>query len=341
MSKKGKRRGKRKASGPVTKSCNGCSRELPQHGYSKKQWGRENGSCIPCTDERTKKHNADAKARAIAAKTERQRIESAPLAIDRSLASSRGPSKTLANTIGSKLKVAGSASASNTRSEPAITTTTGATGDGDCSGDGGNGPLPVVQPNPASTLLRALTDEEADIAHNAMYGPGHPNEILATCDAETVQRQSLHLLQPGVWINDEIVHCYLQILAKRDSELAARSPGRKRCHFFKSYFITKLLDEAGGYNFDNVERWSQKVPGKDIFALDKIFFPGECYLVWSVVHLDMLMGLHGYFDFTCLSGISPTKANHHLHRKLSLSQRVWHALGCRRHLHDRATHSVL
>ena len=54
-----------------------------------------------------------------------------------------------------------------------------------------------------------------------------------------------------------------------------------RCHFFNSFFISKLLDEAGGYSFKNVKRWSRKVPGKDIFALDKIFFPGKFSLYYG------------------------------------------------------------
>ena len=119
MSKKGKKKGKRKASGPATKSCNGCGRELPQDDYSKKQWGREGGACITCTNKKTRKHNADAKARAIAAKTESQRVESAPLAVDRSLAALRAPSKkALTTTVaGNKPKAAVSASVPNTRSE--------------------------------------------------------------------------------------------------------------------------------------------------------------------------------------------------------------------------------
>ena len=119
MSKNGKKKGKRKASGPATKSCNGCGRELPQDDYSKKQWGREDGACITCTNKKTRKHNADAKARAIAAKTESQRVESTPLAVDRSLAALRAPSKKeLTTTVAGKVpKAAGSASAPNTGSE--------------------------------------------------------------------------------------------------------------------------------------------------------------------------------------------------------------------------------
>ena len=76
-----------------------------------------------------------------------------------------------------------------------------------------------------------------------------------------------------------------RILTKRDAALAAKEHGRKRNHFFKSYMTTKLLDECGGYNFENVKRWSRKVPGKDIFALDKIFFPGKVGICFVGHHL--------------------------------------------------------
>ena len=142
----------------------------------------------------------------------------------------------------------------------------------------------AAQANRSATLLRDLTDDEAATVREAIYGLGRPDEIVATSDTDSVQRQSLHKLQPGVWLNDEVIHYFLLMLARRDEELAAKAGGgggggggekRKRCHFFKSFFITKLLDEAGGYNYKNVKRWSRKVPGKDIFALDKIFFPGK------------------------------------------------------------------
>ena len=68
------------------------------------------------------------------------------------------------------------------------------------------------------------------------------------------------------------------MLAQRDAALCAAEPQRRRCHFFKSFFVTKLLNQghhtlAGVYEYRNVKRWSKKVPGKDIFALDKIVFP--------------------------------------------------------------------
>jgi sentrin-specific protease 1 len=42
--------------------------------------------------------------------------------------------------------------------------------------------------------------------------------------------------------------------------------------------MTKVLNEGhatmdGQYEYRNVKRWSKNVPGKDLFNLDKVFFP--------------------------------------------------------------------
>jgi Ulp1 family protease len=75
----------------------------------------------------------------------------------------------------------------------------------------------------------------------------------------------LFLLQ---WLNDEVIHYFLIMLANRDEEMCRNDPNRKRSHFFKSFFITKLLNEGhanpamdGKYQYTNVKRWSKQVPG--------------------------------------------------------------------------------
>ena len=117
--------------------------------------------------------------------------------------------------------------------------------------------------------------------NNAIYGEGPAGEILIQVGKEdSVQRQSMHRLQPGQWLNDEVINYFYIMLATRDEEMCRLDPSRKRNHFFKSFFMTKLLNEGnadaskdGQYEYRNVKRWSKKVPGKDIFKLDKIFFP--------------------------------------------------------------------
>jgi Ulp1 family protease len=83
-----------------------------------------------------------------------------------------------------------------------------------------------------------------------------------------VQRYSLRTLRPYEWLNDEVIHYFLVTLQRRDVQLCQEQQGRKRTHFFKSFFMTKLLDEGnvnpaldGTYCYNNVKRWSKKVPG--------------------------------------------------------------------------------
>ena len=147
-----------------------------------------------------------------------------------------------------------------------------------------------------SSLLRPLTDEEQDVVQEAIYGIGPPAQIVAQVDTDVVVRESMHRLQPGQWLNDEVIHYFLIMLSKRDEELSRQDPLRGRSHFFKSFFITKLLNEGhanpdieGTYDYKNVKRWSKKVPGKDIFKLNKIIFPinqGTAHWICAVVFMQ-------------------------------------------------------
>jgi hypothetical protein len=130
----------------------------------------------------------------------------------------------------------------------------------------------------AASLMRPLTEEERAMVEEAIEGNGPNGEIMAQSGSDSVIRKSLRTLRPGAWLNDEVIHYFLVMLANRDEEMCKNDQQRKRSHFFKSFFITKLLNEGnvtceGQYEYRNVKRWSKNVPGKDIFALDKIIFP--------------------------------------------------------------------
>lgn len=133
----------------------------------------------------------------------------------------------------------------------------------------------------ASSLLRPMTEEENIIVRNAIHGIGPESEILASTETDSVQRGSLYRLQPGRWVNDEVISYFLKnCLSKRDEMLCTKDLNRKRSHFFNSFFVQSLFDEKnanpskqGVYNYKNVKRWSKKVPGKDIFNLRYVFCP--------------------------------------------------------------------
>jgi sentrin-specific protease 1 len=130
----------------------------------------------------------------------------------------------------------------------------------------------------AASLMRTFNEEEQRSIRNAIYGRGRSEDIMFKDGTDSVQRQSMHTLKPGTWLNDEIIHYFYLMLSKRDEELCKKNPTRQRSHFFRSFFITKILNEGsatcdGKYEYSNVKQWSEKVPGKDIFKLDKILFP--------------------------------------------------------------------
>jgi sentrin-specific protease 1 len=131
----------------------------------------------------------------------------------------------------------------------------------------------------------------------AMYGEGPGSEVLAQVGTDSVQRESMHTLQPGVWLSDEVIHSFYVMLANRDKEWCRQAGAfRKRSHFFKSFFMTGILDEGnddpaldGKYKYERVKRWNKKVPGQDIFNLDKIFFPinvGRMHWICAVAYMS-------------------------------------------------------
>jgi sentrin-specific protease 1 len=91
----------------------------------------------------------------------------------------------------------------------------------------------------------------------------------------------MRTLRPRQWLNDEVINYFLKnCLARRDEMLCARETGRRRSHFFNSFFVQTMFDEKnndpglrGRYNYKNVRHWSKKVPGEDIFKLKYILCP--------------------------------------------------------------------
>jgi Ulp1 family protease len=126
-----------------------------------------------------------------------------------------------------------------------------------------------------------ITYEEKDIVFKALYGDGQMTDILASQDTDTVKRGSMQTLRQGQWLNDEVINYFLKhCLAKRDIRICASQSGRKRSHYFSSYFIQRLFDMKNNnpslrckYNYHNVKRWLNKVPGMNIFKLKNIFVP--------------------------------------------------------------------
>ena len=119
----------------------------------------------------------------------------------------------------------------------------------------------------------------------------------------------MQTLRPGQWLSDEVINHFLKnCLVRRDEKLCAKKLGRRWSHFFNSFFMQMMFNEKnnspqlrGRYNYKNVRRWSNKVPGKDIFNLKYIFCPINLDdMHWTLAVIFMEAKRIQYYDlFGC------------------------------------------
>jgi len=166
--------------------------------------------------------------------------------------------------------------------------------------NGGHFPCPetniTVQPL-AKIPPPTHTSAEVRIALNHQ---GSSSDIVGRCGSDKVSRRNLQTLAPGQWLSDEVIHCWYSLLAKGDATTYRTHGGSgKRSHFFKSFFFTSLLKDGkeGSYCYDEVKSWSKKVPGGDIFELDKIIVPCNCdNMHWTCLCVYMQKRSIVYYD---------------------------------------------
>lgn len=168
---------------------------------------------------------------------------------------------------------------------------------------------------PQSFRMRNLSQNDKQIIRHALYGPGNESKIIAQLhgNGNTVTKRSLMTLRPGKWLNDEIINFFMLLLANRDYCFHLKNPTRKRIHVYNSHFFTKLFnvpatnDEKlsihNEIHYENVEKWSRQVPGKDIFNLDKLFIPVNVNgSHWTLIVVFMQKKRIKYFDSMSGSG---------------------------------------
>ena len=53
--------------------------------------------------------------------------------------------------------------------------------------------------------------------HDALCGEGSDEEMLFQIHTDTVTRKSMSMLQPRIWLNDEIINSYVSCLVDAQS----------------------------------------------------------------------------------------------------------------------------
>jgi Ulp1 protease family, C-terminal catalytic domain len=216
-----------------------------------------------------------------------------------------------------------------------------------------------VEQQAAGYTIVPVSETDCQNIRNVMDG-GFEDDVVAQIDSDTVQRRSFATLLPGQWLNDEVIHAYLQLLTC------------DKQHFFKSFFVTTLLNEnvlgpkQGQYEYTNVKRWSKKVKGafflflfnvfypfvshnntndntkrqktigKDVFAMDKIFFPvnqGNAHWTLAVAYVQerrlQFYDSMGGSGRNYLQELERYFKDEHLDKKKAADTREWTLVPCK------------
>ncbi|KAE9014901.1 hypothetical protein PR003_g14564 [Phytophthora rubi] len=149
---------------------------------------------------------------------------------------------------------------------------------------------------------KELPPDLLEIVEDALHD-GPMEEVLINKYNVGITRRHLQVLLPGVWLNDEVINFYYQMMSDRDEALVNAGVLSKRSHFFNSFFFTKVSEN--GYNFINVRRWTRKI---DLFAMDKIFLPVNVgNMHWCMAVIFMTEKRIQYYDSMLGSGAACLK----------------------------------
>ncbi|KAF8085164.1 hypothetical protein N665_0678s0022 [Sinapis alba] len=142
--------------------------------------------------------------------------------------------------------------------------------------------------------FRPLSKEDETAVKQAFSA--NVQNILVTHENSNIDitGETLRCLKPGQWLNDEVVNLYLVLLKERE----ARDPNKfLKCHFFNTFFFTKLVHSGTGYNYGAVRRWtSMKKLGYHLIDCDKIFIPIHMNIHWTLAVINIKDRKFQYLD---------------------------------------------
>jgi len=97
-----------------------------------------------------------------------------------------------------------------------------------------------------------LTDVQQQQVYDALCPP-YSEDILVSKFGIPITRRLAECLNPGLWLNDEVINFQMQLLQDYDKRLCANIPSRTPSHFFNLFFMSTLF-RGGVYNSKNVRR---------------------------------------------------------------------------------------
>ncbi|KAI9477063.1 hypothetical protein BDB00DRAFT_859657 [Zychaea mexicana] len=126
--------------------------------------------------------------------------------------------------------------------------------------------------------VKPLTDDEAALVENIMRNTS--SRELAQLKTAIVQYSDIQKLRPGVWLNDEIINFYMELIADRSRSEDAAEKKLPSVHCYNTFFCSTLRDQG----YAKVRRWTKRV---DVFAKDLLFVPINYAYHWTLGMIDM------------------------------------------------------
>ena len=105
------------------------------------------------------------------------------------------------------------------------------------------------------------------------------DEIVIDKFRVSFKHSDLLRLNPGVWLNDEVINFYMKLCEERD-KISSKIIEGKPSLFLNSFFYSKLIDHGRGFKYSNVRKWLKDV---DLLNYNRIFIPINMSQHWSLV----------------------------------------------------------
>ena len=89
-------------------------------------------------------------------------------------------------------------------------------------------------------------------------GSEEGDEVVVEYVNAPITLRLISSLNKDMWLNDEIVNCYFNLLQAKEDHLCGKDKTRKQSKFFGSFFVNKLMDcptNNPQYNYQAVERY--------------------------------------------------------------------------------------
>ena len=148
-----------------------------------------------------------------------------------------------------------------------------------------------------SKLIDSLLIDE-NVVKDALTGS--KKEVIANCYGMELTRAQMQCLEPGRWLNSEVISYYANTLQDICSLKAYNKV--PKCHIMSSFFYDKL--RQGGYNYKGVKNWTKDSIMKDLHGVpanvsdfDKVIIPINHFNVhWALAVFDMNKHCVTYYD---------------------------------------------